>query len=133
ARSSTRTSQPAVDTFNKGQTFDNEGELSQIKPAEETIVSAAGGDEKGNYFGSVLVRDEPGVVIGTGYSKQSGRIGVGWDFGKRLKVAMTGNLLHSSSDRGLFNNDNTGTSMYVALSSPPSFFDRRKRADRFYT
>jgi TonB-dependent SusC/RagA subfamily outer membrane receptor len=122
----------AVDAFNQGQTFDHEGELSQVKLAEETIVSAGGGDERGNYFGSVLVRDEPGVIIGTGYSKQSGRIGVGWDFGKRLRVAMTANLLHSSADRGLFNNDNTGTSMYVVLSSTPSFFDLHKGANGFY-
>jgi TonB-linked SusC/RagA family outer membrane protein len=115
-----------------GRTFDHEDEITESKLATETIVSASGGTDAGNYYGSILVRDEPGIVKGTYYQKQSGRVSVGYDFGKRLKVAATANLIHSKSDRGLSNNDNTGTSYYVVLSSTPNFVSFRRNADGTY-
>ena len=45
------------------------------------------------------------------------------------RSASTANVIHSMTDRGLTNNDNTGTSYYVALSSTPSFVDLRQHAD----
>ncbi|MEO7730000.1 MAG: SusC/RagA family TonB-linked outer membrane protein, partial [Kofleriaceae bacterium] len=89
------------------------------------LGSVSGGNETGNYFGSILVQDDPGVVIGTFYQKQSGRIAVGYKFGDRVRLGITTNLIHSLSDRGLSNNDNTGTSNYVVLSSTPNFVDLR--------
>ncbi|MEJ7600518.1 MAG: SusC/RagA family TonB-linked outer membrane protein [Kofleriaceae bacterium] len=112
-----------IDVFNasNGQTYDHEKEITRTPISRETIASASGGTEKGNYYGSVLVRDEPGVVIGTFYEKQTGRIAVGYRFGDRLRVGLTANVMHSKSDRGLTNNDNTGTSYYVVLSGTPNF------------
>jgi TonB-linked SusC/RagA family outer membrane protein len=115
-----------------GRTFDHEDEITESKLATETIVSASGGTENGNYFGSVLVRDEPGIVKGTFAQKQSGRLSVGYDFGKRLKVSATANLLHTKADRGLTNNDNTATSMYVVLSGTPNFISFRRNPDTSY-
>lgn len=116
---------PLVDAYNAsgGATFDHEGEITQTKLASETIASAAGGTEKASYYGSVLVKDEPGVVIGTFYQKQAGRLALGYRLWDRLKVGLTANIIHSKSDRGLTNNDNTGTSYYVVLSGTPSFVD----------
>jgi TonB-dependent starch-binding outer membrane protein SusC len=94
-----------------------------------TTPLAAGGTESGSYSGSVLIRDEPGIVKGTFYEKQSGRLAVGYNFSKKLSLTLTSNLIHSLSDRGLTNNDNTGTSLYVALSSTPSFVRLRQNAD----
>ena len=37
------------------------------------------------------------------------------------------NVLHTKAQRGLTNNDNTGTSFYVALAFTPSFTDLRRR------
>jgi TonB-dependent SusC/RagA subfamily outer membrane receptor len=129
--------QEVMDAFNSpelaalytGADYDHEDELHQRSLAYETIGSASGGNEKGSYFGSVLVRDEPGVLKGTYYEKQSGRIGVSYKLGERVILSLTGNLIHSVSDRGLTNNDNTGTSYYIALSSTPSFLDLRAGAD----
>jgi hypothetical protein len=50
---------------------------------------------------------------------------VGYKFGDRVKLGLTANLLHSDSDRGLTNNDNTGTSDYFVLSATPNFIDLR--------
>jgi TonB-dependent starch-binding outer membrane protein SusC len=108
-----------------GQTFDHEDAITRTPISRETIASASGGTENGNYYGSVLVRDEPGVVIGTFYEKQTGRLAVGYKLGERLRLGLTANLIHSTSDRGLTNNDNTGTSNYVVLSGTPNFVDLR--------
>jgi TonB-linked SusC/RagA family outer membrane protein len=129
--------QEVMDAFNSpgladlytGERFDHEKQITQASLAYETIASASGGNDKGTYHGSVLIRDEPGVVIGTFYEKQSGRIGAGFQLGKRLAIDLGASILHSTSDRGLTNNDNTGTSYWVALSSTPSFVDLRKGPD----
>ncbi|HWO17477.1 MAG TPA: SusC/RagA family TonB-linked outer membrane protein [Kofleriaceae bacterium] len=116
-----------IQVFNdaNGRTFDHEAEITRVPFLRETVASASGGVENGNYYGSVLVRDEPGIVKGTFYEKQTGRIAIGYKFGDRVRVGLTGNILHSLSDRGLSNNDNTGTSYYVVLSGTPSFVDMR--------
>ncbi|HWU91477.1 MAG TPA: SusC/RagA family TonB-linked outer membrane protein [Kofleriaceae bacterium] len=120
---------PIVQAFMdaNGKTFDHEAEITRIPFSRETIASASGGTENGNYYGSVLVRDEPGVVRGTFYEKQTGRVAVGYKLGDRVRLGVTANLMHSLSDRGLTNNDNTGTSLYVVLSGTPSFVDMRSR------
>jgi TonB-dependent starch-binding outer membrane protein SusC len=104
-----------------GKTYDHEAELTRTAFARETIGTVSGGSDNATYFGSVLLRDDPGVVIGTYYEKQSGRVAVGYKFGDRVRLGMTANIVHSTSDRGLTNNDNTGTSNYVVLSSTPNF------------
>lgn len=114
---------PLVQAFNAagGQTWDHEAELLRTPFAMETIASVSGGTQAGNYYGSALISDNPGVVIGTFYEKQSGRIAVGYNFGDKVRLGITANMVHSLSDRGLSNNDNTGTSNYVVLASTPSF------------
>lgn len=120
---------PLVQSFMdaNGQTFDHEAAITRVPFTRETVASASGGVENGNYYGSVLVRDEPGVVKGTFYEKQTGRLSIGYKFGERVRVGLTANLLHSTSDRGLTNNDNTGTSYYVVLSGTPNFVDLRQQ------
>ncbi|HEX8107012.1 MAG TPA: carboxypeptidase regulatory-like domain-containing protein [Kofleriaceae bacterium] len=108
-----------------GKTFDHEAEIEQTALAMETLGSASGGTENGNYYGSLLIADDPGVVKGTFYQKQTGRIALGYKFGDRVRFGVTANLIHSLTDRGLTNNDNTGTSNWVVLSSTPNFVDLR--------
>lgn len=114
-----------------GERFDHEAALTRTPFQRETIASASGGVENGNYYGSVLVRDEPGVVHGTFYEKQSGRLAIGYKLGERLRFGITANFMHSLSDRGLTNNDNTGTSNYIVLASTPNFIDLRSRGGLF--
>jgi len=104
-----------------GKTYDHEAELTRTAFQRETIGSVSGGTDHGNYYGSVLVADDPGVVLGTFYQKQTGRIAVSYKFLDRVHIGMTANVIHSLSDRGLTNNDNTGTSNYVVLSGTPNF------------
>lgn len=113
------------DAYNaaNGKVYDHEGEIERTPVASETLGSVSGGTENGNYFGSVLVADDPGVVKGTFYQKQTGRFAIGYKFGDRVRLGITANLIHSTSDRGLTNNDNAGVSNFVALSSTPSFLN----------
>jgi len=120
---------PALASLFTGETYDHEKELAQTSLAYETIASASGGSDKATYHGSILVRDEPGVITGTFYEKQSGRVGVGFHLGDRLDLSVGLSMLHSLTDRGLTNNDNNGVSYYVALSSTPSFLDLRRGTD----
>jgi TonB-linked SusC/RagA family outer membrane protein len=108
-----------------GKTFDHEDEIEQTPFMTETLGSLSGGTENGNYYGSTLIADDPGVIKGTLYQKQTGRISVGYKFGDRVRLGITANLIHSLTDRGLTNNDNTGTSDYFVLAGTPSFVDLR--------
>jgi TonB-linked SusC/RagA family outer membrane protein len=116
---------PFVMAFNAagGKVYNHEAELTRTGFSRETIGSVSGGTDTGNYYGSILVRDEPGVVIGTTYEKQSGRIAVGYKLWDKVRLGTTANVIHTLSDRGLTNNDNAGVSNYVVLSATPSFFN----------
>ncbi|HEU4727423.1 MAG TPA: SusC/RagA family TonB-linked outer membrane protein [Kofleriaceae bacterium] len=114
-----------------GRAFDHEAEIERTPFQRETLGSVSGGTENGNYFASALLADQPGVVKGTFYEKQTARIAVGYKFGDRVRFGVTANLIHSLSDRGLTNNDNTGTSDWVALSSTPEFQDLRPKMGVF--
>jgi TonB-dependent starch-binding outer membrane protein SusC len=104
-----------------GKTYNHEAEIERTALQSETLGSVSGGTENGNYYGSVLVADDPGVVIGTFYHKQTGRLAVGYKFGDRVRLGVTANIIHSVSDRGLTNNDNNGVSNFIVLASTPNF------------
>src|SRR5207248_2406903 len=93
--------------------FDNEGVLyGQHKLSTETAASVSGGTEGTQYFLSGLVKHDAGVAANTGYQKQSFRANLDQTFTQRLHVSFNTQLVHSISDRGISNNDNTGTSTY---------------------
>ena len=106
-----------------GKTYDHEAEIVRTPIAMETLGSVSGGTDGGNYFGSLLVADDPAVVKGTFYKKQTGRFAIGYKFFDRVRLGITANLIHSTSDRGVTNNDNNGVSNYFALSSTPNFLN----------
>ncbi|MBC7973385.1 MAG: SusC/RagA family TonB-linked outer membrane protein [Myxococcales bacterium] len=115
--------QPLVQEYlaGGGKTYNHESEITQIPFAMETLGSASGGTDNGNYYGSVLVADNPGVIGGTFYKKQTGRLAIGYKFGDRVRFGLTANVIHSTTDRGLTNNDNNNVSNYLVLAATPSF------------
>lgn len=113
-------------------TFDQEEALAGRNPiATQTELSVSGGSGGTRYYASGLVQNDPGIIRNTGYEKQSFRLNLDQAFGERLTVGLNTNLTHSTASRGLTNNDNTGTSYYVALSSTPSFIDLGQTAAGF--
>lgn len=82
-----------------------------------TSFSMSGGSEKTQFFTGVTHNEENGIVQGTGYKKTSIRLNLDHQPNDFLDFALSTNYIHSSSDRGFFNNDNTGTSIGVAMTA----------------
>ncbi len=123
----------AADHFVPGRVFDHEAELTgETNFGSETAATISGGGNSSNYIASLLIKDEPGIIIGTGYEKQSFRLGVARDFGNRFKLTLSGNFIHADTARGMTNNDNAGVSHYMVFPFTPSFLDLRPNADGTY-
>lgn len=106
--------------------FDAERELyGQHSMSFETDGSVSGGTDQTSYFVSGLVKRDGGIATGTGAEKQSLRANLDQLLGSRFHLAVSTQLIHSLANRGISNNDNTGTSTYLVLPFSPSFFDLR--------
>jgi TonB-linked SusC/RagA family outer membrane protein len=107
-----------------GQTFDYEEILfGEEEISYETSASVSGGAGSTGYFVGGFLKDDQGIMQGTGYEKQSLRVNLDQQVGSSMNFTVSSNLLHTRSRRGLTNNDNTGTSYYVALAGTPNFVD----------
>ena len=110
--------------FQAGRSFDFENELYGRKPlSTETSASVSGGTEGTQYFISGLLKNDGGIATNTGYKKQAVRANIDQDLGSGIQLAVNTNVIHSTSKRGLSNNDNTGTSPYLVFPATPSFLD----------
>ena len=98
-----------------------EGLYGENELSYETSLSIRGGTAATRYFASGLIKRDEGIMQGTGYSKQSLRVNLGQQINSRLNVDLTSFLVHSLAQRGLSNNDNSGTSFYMVLPFTPSF------------
>jgi len=108
--------------FGTGATTDYEKYLfGRTDPSWETDVSVNGGSDVTRYFVSGLLKRDAGIMSGTGYDKQSIRANLSQAFGKRVTLDVNTNFMHSNAQRGLTNNDNSGTSYYMVLPFTPSF------------
>jgi TonB-linked SusC/RagA family outer membrane protein len=91
----------------------------------ETSASLSGGTETTKYYLSGLVKNDEGIAINTGYKKQSFRLNLDQVVSEKFSVSMSSQLTHAFAQRGLSNNDNSGTSPGLVLPFTPSFFDGR--------
>ncbi len=109
-----------------GAFYDHDLELSGNSPLSyETSGNVSGGTENTRYFASSTVKHDGGIVIGTYYDKHSVRLNLDQTAGPRLTFSLNNELTHTQSGRGLFGNDNDGTSFYYVLPYTPSFVDLR--------
>ncbi|MCB0609837.1 MAG: SusC/RagA family TonB-linked outer membrane protein [Lewinella sp.] len=86
-----------------------------------TRLSVSGGNDKTKFYIGGTYKNEEGIVNNTGYEKAGARINIDHKINDRFDVAISSNYIWSSADRGFFNNDNSGTTMGVALTSTPSW------------
>ena len=85
-----------------------------------TSVNISGGSDNTLFYAAFSNNEEDGIVDNTGYDRKSIRFNLDHEFmDKRAKLSISSNYIDSVSDRGFFNNDNTGTTIGVALSSTP--------------
>lgn len=82
-----------------------------------TNVSMSGGSDKTTFFAGITRNQEDGIVKRTGYDKSSFRLNIDHNFSDNIKLSVASNYINSSADRGFFNNDNSGTTIGVALTA----------------
>ncbi len=82
-----------------------------------TDLSISGGSDKTTFYAGLTRNQEDGIVKSTGYDKTSMRLNVDHKFSDNIKLSVTSNYINSSADRGFFNNDNSGTTIGVALTA----------------
>ncbi|HVV53979.1 MAG TPA: SusC/RagA family TonB-linked outer membrane protein [Mucilaginibacter sp.] len=105
-----------------GQIYDYEKEVYDHKPlATNTHVSMSGGTDKTGFYFSVGREDDGGIVDRTGYNNTNVRLNLDHKLSDDIKLGLSTNYINSSADRGIFGNDNSGTSIGIALSSTPDF------------
>ena len=105
-------------------TFDHEEELYGQKGfVNQSSIGLGGGSQTSSYYFSVYHRNDQGIIKNTGYEKQSLRLNLTHKFSEAVDVKVYANYIRSSSDRGLTNNDNSGTTFGISLASTPSFFN----------
>ena len=86
-----------------------------------TRLSFSGGDDRTTFYVGGTYKDEEGIVENTGYQKTAGRINLNHKFNNKVDASISTNYIRSSSDRGFFNNDNSGTTMGVSFTSTPTW------------
>lgn len=86
-----------------------------------TRLTVSGGNAKTQFFLGGSYKNENGIVSNTGFIKESARLNVDHKINDWLSFSGSSNYIHSSTDRGFFNNDNSGTTMGIAFSATPSF------------
>jgi TonB-dependent starch-binding outer membrane protein SusC len=110
--------------FQPGRSFDFEKELyGQKGLSYETNASVSGGTENTKYYVSGLVKKDDGIATNTGYRKQALRSNLDQELGGGFQLQVNLSGTHSTSDRGLSNNDNSGTSPFLVFPFTPSFVD----------
>lgn len=128
----------AVATFGTGAAalfqdtayFDHERELAGNKPlGRESIISVSGGTEATRYYASGTIKRDGGIIDNTFYSKRSFALNLDQDFGGKVSMRLSSNVLQTENGRGISNNDNAGVTMFGAVARAPTFIDLRQRAD----
>jgi len=119
--------------YQPGQAFDLENELAGRKPLSyESAVSISGGTDNTQYFASATSKNDAGIIENTGFQRQAIRLNLDQRLGSSLHASLNTSFTRTLAQRGLTNNDNTGTSFYVVLSATPSFVDLgRQPGDTF--
>ncbi|MCW8980832.1 MAG: SusC/RagA family TonB-linked outer membrane protein [Altibacter sp.] len=85
-----------------------------------STVNISGGSDNTLFYAAFSNNEEAGIVKNTGYDRKSIRLNLEHTFFKdRAKLSVNSNYINSTADRGFFNNDNTGTTIGVALTSTP--------------
>ena len=99
----------------ENELFGNKGLLSTSR------ITVGGGDAKTSFFTGITYKNDEGIVKNTGYEKTSLRLNVDHKLNRWLDIGVTNNYVNSTSNRGFFNNDNSGTTMGVSFVNTPSW------------
>lgn len=121
----------AGELWEPGRFIDHEDLLAGREPLSwELSGSASGSVGETGFYASALAKEDGGVVLNTGYEKQSIRLNLSQSLlDARLSLDLNTNAIHTQTARGFTNNDNTNISYWMTLPFTPSVFDLRQRPD----
>ena len=97
-----------------------------------TNFSMSGGTEKTKFYTGITHNDEGGIVKNTGYKKTSLRLNLDHKPTDFIKLGLSSSYIHSSANRGFFNNDNSGTSIGVTLTGTTPWLELFPNEDGIY-
>lgn len=118
---------------NAGALHDYENELYGNKGLLSTTrLTVSGGGHNTNYFIGATRKDDEGIIENTGYKKYSFRVNIDQKITDWLDLSISNNFIHSSADRGFFNNDNSGTTMGISFVSTPAWAQLQPDANGNY-
>jgi TonB-linked SusC/RagA family outer membrane protein len=112
--------------------FDNEQALADRNDFSwQATGTVSGGDPNSfSYFGSLMWKNDEGIIDNTGFERQSIRANLTPTIaGGAAELAIAANVIHTNAQRGLTNNDNANVSYYMVLPFAPSFQDLSQRPD----
>ena len=89
----------------------------------ETQASLRGGVSSATYFLAGSAKRDQGLMHNTGFDKQSLRANLTQQFGSRIILRGSSEILHTLTERGISGNDNATISPLAIFSATPSFFD----------
>lgn len=123
----------AADHWEPGRFFDHEDQLAGEEPFSYEVSGSANGSlGSGTFFLSGLTKRDGGVVINTGYEKQSVRLNIGQTIGSSFSLDVNTNAIRTSTARGFTNNDNRSISYWMTLPFTPTFVDLRPDAEGIF-
>lgn len=125
--------QEALDAFNSGTFRDYEEELYDNTGFNSTSrLELSGGNLNTRYKFGATYKTEDGIVDNTGYDKTSIRLNVNQRVTDWLDADISTNYINSESNRGLFNNSNTNTTVGYALAFTTPWEDLSPNANGIY-
>ena len=113
-----------------GNIYDYEKEMyGNVGFSRTSNVGISGGNKNTKIFSSFTVKDEAGIVKNTGYAKNAIRLNLDQKLFDFMDLQVSTNYINAHSDRGFFNNDNSGTTMGISFIQTPSWADLLPDAD----
>ena len=93
----------------------------------EAQASLRGGVSNATYFLAGSAKRDQGLMHNTGFDKQSLRANLTQQFGSRVILRGSSEILHTLTERGISGNDNATISPLAIFSATPTFFDFSRR------
>jgi len=95
-----------------GKHYDYEKEIYGVKPTlSNSRLSISGGNDKTSFYAAGGIKDDKGIIAGTGYKNYNIRLNLDHKVTDRISLGFTSTYINSSSDRSLTNNDNAGATI----------------------
>ncbi len=116
-----------------GKFWDYEKEVFGEKGfLRNTTFSMNGGNEKTTFHLAAGMKKEDGIVKNTGYANSSVRLNLNHKVSDRIKAGFTSAYMNTSSDRGLFGNENSGNTVGAGITGAQPWLDLHPDANGIY-